>query len=121
MMIEMDPENLTLAQYQTDAEKLAVYPPVYADNANRIAYVGLGLGEEAGEVTRVLTRVFRTDGGQLTAERAAQLGEELGDLLWQMAVLATAAGLDLETIAQQNLAKLRDRQASKTLLARQVS
>ena len=34
------------------------------------------------------------------------LGDELGDVLWYLAEAATAAGLDLEDIANHNIQKL---------------
>jgi NTP pyrophosphatase (non-canonical NTP hydrolase) len=53
---------------------------------------------------------MRDDGGALTAERRAALAAELGDVLWYAAQLATEAGLDLDEIAEDNLAKLLSRQ-----------
>jgi hypothetical protein len=44
----------------------------------------------------------------LAANREFLRGE-LGDLLWYTAAVATACGLDLEDIAQANLARTRDR------------
>ncbi len=53
---------------------------------------------------------MRDDGGVLTDERRDALAAELGDVLWYVAQLATEAGLDLDEIADDNLAKLLSRQ-----------
>jgi NTP pyrophosphatase (non-canonical NTP hydrolase) len=45
----------------------------------------------------------------LTDERREALAAELGDVLWYLAQLATEAELDLEELAEANLAKLASR------------
>lgn len=67
----------------------------------------LGLAGEAGSILNVYKKYLR-DGIDVAAHRE-QLQEELGDLLWYVAAVATACGLDLETIARANLARTRDR------------
>lgn len=67
----------------------------------------LGLASETGSILNVYKKYLR-DGIDVAASRE-QLEEELGDLLWYMAAVATACGLDLETIARANLARTRDR------------
>jgi NTP pyrophosphatase (non-canonical NTP hydrolase) len=54
-------------------------------------------------------KAIRDDGGVLSDERRAALAAELGDVLWYVAQLATEAGLDLDEIAEDNLAKLLSR------------
>jgi hypothetical protein len=51
---------------------------------------------------------YLRDGIDLAANRQL-LREELGDLLWYAAAVATAYRLDLEDVAQANLARTRDR------------
>jgi NTP pyrophosphatase (non-canonical NTP hydrolase) len=67
----------------------------------------LGLASETGSILNVYKKYLR-DGIGLAANREF-LREELGDLLWYTAAVATACGLDLEDIAQANLARTRDR------------
>jgi len=67
----------------------------------------LGLASEAGSIVNVYKKYLR-DGINLAANREF-LREELGDLLWYAAAVATACGLDLEDIAQANLRRTRDR------------
>ena len=56
-----------------------------------------------------MKKAIRDDGGALSDERRAALAAELGDVLWYLAQLATEAGLDLDEIAEDNLAKLLSR------------
>lgn len=67
----------------------------------------LGLASETGSILNVYKKYLR-DGIDLAANRQF-LHEELGDLLWYVAAVATACGLDLEEIAEANLRRTRDR------------
>ena len=66
----------------------------------------LGLASETGSILNIYKKYLR-DGIDLVANREF-LREELGDLLWYVAV-ATACDLDLEEIAEANLRRTRDR------------
>jgi len=64
-----------------------------------------GAAEEAGEVlAHIRKHVFQKR--ELDRQR---LAEELGDVLWCVAAVATAAGVSLDTIGQSNIEKLRAR------------
>jgi NTP pyrophosphatase (non-canonical NTP hydrolase) len=64
-----------------------------------------GLAEEAGEVLGLVRkRVYQ----QREATRD-QLVEELGDVLWCLAVTAESLGVTLEEVGATNVAKLRRR------------
>ena len=67
----------------------------------------LGLASETGSILKVYKKYLR-DGIDLTANRE-YLREELGDLLWYVAAVATAFGLDLGEIADTNLHRTSDR------------
>ncbi|ETA01709.1 putative pyrophosphatase [Frankia sp. CcI6] len=67
----------------------------------------LGLAGETGSILSVYKKYLR-DGIDLAANREF-LREELGDLLWYVAAVATACGLDLDDIAGHNLRRTRDR------------
>ncbi len=97
---------MELSDYQRRSRATAVYPGA-GDN---LLYPTLGLCGEAGEVAEKVKKMVRDDGGGLTAERRDALAAELGDVLWYVSQLATEAGLDLETIAAENLEKLFSRQ-----------
>jgi NTP pyrophosphatase (non-canonical NTP hydrolase) len=96
---------MRLFEYQRAARGTARYPDV-GDN---LVYPTLGLAGEAGEVAEKVKKLLRDDDGVLTDERRAALAAELGDVLWYVAQVATEAGLDLESVAQANLAKLASR------------
>jgi NTP pyrophosphatase (non-canonical NTP hydrolase) len=72
----------------------------------------LGLAGETGSILNVYKKYLR-DGIDLMANREF-LREELGDLLWYLAAVATACGLDLEDIAAENLRRTRDRYVSRS-------
>jgi NTP pyrophosphatase (non-canonical NTP hydrolase) len=67
----------------------------------------LGLASETGSILNVYKKYLR-DGIDLAANREF-LREELGDLLWYTAAVATACGLGLDEIAEANLRRTRDR------------
>jgi hypothetical protein len=67
----------------------------------------LGLASATGAILNVYKKYLR-DGIDLITNREF-LHEELGDLLWYLAAVATACGLDLEEIAVANIRRTRDR------------
>jgi NTP pyrophosphatase (non-canonical NTP hydrolase) len=100
-----------LSEYQRRSRRTAVYP----DAGRNLAYPALGLCGEAGEAAEKVKKAMRDDGGVLTDERREALGAELGDVIWYVAQLATEAGLDLDAVAEGNLAKLLSRQRRDAL------
>jgi NTP pyrophosphatase (non-canonical NTP hydrolase) len=67
----------------------------------------LGLASETGSILNVYKKYLR-DGIDLSVNLDL-LREELGDLLWYVAAIATACELDLDEIAGANLERTRDR------------
>jgi len=67
----------------------------------------LGLAGEAGSVASEYKKMLRD--GQAHAWWKPRMREELGDVLWYVAAIATHLELDLDEIAQANLEKTRDR------------
>lgn len=98
--------NMDLNKYQTEALKTAVYPNM----GSNFPYPALGLAGEAGEVADKLKKVIRDNDGVLTDPVRDAVAKEIGDVMWYVAVLAYELDYDLETIAQNNLAKLASRQ-----------
>ncbi len=66
---------------------------------------GLGLAGEAGEVAELIKKQIG-HGHEVAPEATAK---ELGDALWYTALVATLYDLDLGTIAEENIEKLRRR------------
>ena len=101
---------MTLDDYQAEARQTALYPPRY-----RVTYPALGLASEAGEVASKVKKVLRDRGGDFSAEQIAAIKDELGDVLWYVAVLASDLDLSLDDIAANNVEKLRSRMARGTI------
>jgi NTP pyrophosphatase (non-canonical NTP hydrolase) len=69
----------------------------------------LGLVGEAGSLLSEFKKLLRDGGAHERFKQ--QVEEELGDILWYVANLASKFGLDLDTIAADNLAKTTGRWA----------
>lgn len=67
--------------------------------------LALGVGGEAGEVQEIIKKGHRP-GREVDV---LHLKEEIGDVLWYLAVLADTYDLDLEEIALENIDKLAKR------------
>lgn len=96
--------------YQSGARRTAVYA-----ERHRVVYPALGLASEAGEVAGKIKKVLRDRDGDFAAAPLDALEDELGDVLWYLAVLASDLGLSLDEIARRNLDKLRSREARGTI------
>ncbi len=70
--------------------------------SGRLAMAGLGLAGESGEVADMLKKVLY-HGRDISAIRFA---DELGDLLWYLAILASTLNIKLEDIMEHNIDKL---------------
>lgn len=101
---------MSLATYQLEARTTAIYP-----SETKVIYPALGLAGEAGEICNKTKKILRDDAGNLTDEKRSQLVDELGDVLWYVANLATDLGVTLEEVARLNLAKLNSRKERGTL------
>ncbi|PKQ59760.1 hypothetical protein B5566_02650 [Mycobacterium sp. MHSD3] len=105
-----------LVAYQRHAASTAIYPGAAdLDSYEGLAYVTLGLAGEAGELANKVKKIARDFGGQVTNVDRAKLADELGDCLWYVAQFATQLGIDLDAIANTNLAKLHSRQVRGVL------
>jgi len=106
--------NYTMNEYQADAAATAIYKW-------KVIYPALGLANEAGEVLGKLKKLIRDndvrfDGkSKITDQQRADLGAELGDVLWYISNLSRDLGLTLNDIAAMNLEKLLSRQERGTL------
>jgi NTP pyrophosphatase (non-canonical NTP hydrolase) len=96
---------MDFSEYQKRSRETAIYPGKDKD----FIYPALGVAGEAGEVIEKIKKAVREDSGKITAERKEALQKEMGDLLWYLAQLATETGIDLNQVAEENLAKLLSR------------
>lgn len=98
--------------YQEKARQTANYPDIGAP----YIYPVIGLAGESGELANKIKKIFRDDGGVLTAERKAQIEGELGDILWYVAQIATELHLSLSDVAEHSIEKLQSRLARGTIV-----
>jgi NTP pyrophosphatase (non-canonical NTP hydrolase) len=90
---------VTLDEYQKAAAR-TLNPRL--NDQEKLLDAAAGITEEAGEVLAHV-RKHLYQGRELNRER---LAEELGDVLWCVAAVATVSGLELGSIARQNQQKL---------------
>jgi NTP pyrophosphatase (non-canonical NTP hydrolase) len=95
---------MDLNDYQQAARRTAIYA-----EGHRVIYPALGLASEAGEVAGKIKKVLRDQGGDFARAPLEAIKDELGDVLWYVAVLAGDLGLSLDEIAAANLSKLASR------------
>lgn len=109
---------MDLKSYQTQALLTDQVPGSSDDEiATALVVPMLGLAGETGQLLSEYKKHLR-DGAahRLFKER---VGEELGDLLWYIANVASKFGLDLDEIAEKNLTKVRARWAAASAQAPQ--
>lgn len=80
---------------------------IYADPI----YPVLGLTEEAGEVAGKVAKSLRDN----TALSEEVITKELGDVIWMVTRIADDMGIDLQTVVETNVRKLKDRQSRNKL------
>jgi len=96
--------KMTVEQYQELAGR--TLPKDWAAQlAMSRAVMGLGLSGESGEVADRIKKEV----GHGHPHDAQRLKEELGDALWYVAAVCTVYGLDMATVAEANIDKLRRR------------
>ena len=95
-------DELTLNQYQKYAARTA---GAGGNGERRLIIAALGLAGEAGEFANMVKKLT-AHGHEISPH---ELADELGDVLWYLSEAATAVGLQLGDLAQQNVEKLRKR------------
>lgn len=103
---------MKLNEFQDDALSTAFF--IGGEHLNSIAYCALGLTEEAGEVAGKIKKMYRDNDGILDVKERDKIGNELGDVLWYLSVLAKQVGLSLEQVAHLNIEKRRQRKLRGT-------
>ena len=99
---------MTFDEYQTQALTTLIRHPDPLMNKTILA---MGVAGEAGEVIEKWKKLVGYWDGDLTADRKADIGKELADVVWYIAVLAHELGLSFDEIMQQNVDKLASRKA----------
>ena len=91
---------MTINEYQQNALRT-----VQGTNGLNIVNGALGLTGEAGEVADLVKKSIY-QGHVLDIDHLAL---ELGDVAWYIAIMAESIGMDLETVLQMNVDKLKNR------------
>ena len=98
-------------QYQSATLDTAIYPNV----RHNWVYPLVGLLGESGELANKLKKVMRDDNMFITGEKRQEVIDELGDILWYVAMLATEFEVNLLTVAELNVSKLAQRKKNNTI------
>lgn len=93
---------MTFDEYQKKSRQTALYPKA----GNNYIYPTLGLAGEAGEVANKIKKIERDHGGVLNEDAREAIIQELGDVLWYIAQLASELKIPLDEVAEKNLKKL---------------
>lgn len=93
---------MTLNDYESMAMRTK---PVYKNFQEQVDNACLGLVGEVGEVVDIIKK-WLYQGHILDKQRVA---EELGDIMWYIALMANAIGISLNEIGHQNITKLLQR------------
>lgn len=108
---------MTATEYEQQAHRT-----IAGHAAENITYLGFGLMAEAGEVADKIAKAVRRVGIKINNNEiifvredsfqfTGNIVDELGDVLWFVAMLARHLGVSLEEVMRRNLNKLADRQA----------
>ena len=97
-----------------DYQKKAISTDAYGGKGDfmSIAFINkvFGLAGESGEVVDKIKKHHRNNNGVISQEDIRELAKELGDVLWYLSAIAHYLGIELDEVAEMNLAKLFDRQ-----------
>ena len=97
---------MTFDEYQQKALKTLLRHP---DPLMNKTILVMGIAGEAGEVVEKWKIMLTYWDSKLTEEGKQELGKELADVVWYIAVMAKELGLSFDDIMQQNVDKLASR------------
>lgn len=98
---------MKLNEYQEEASRTAIFPDELPEflNAGQV-YTVLGQAGESGEIGEKLKKAIRED----EEEYIEEMRDEVGDVLWYLSQVCEEFGWDIGEVAEDNIAKLQDRQ-----------
>ena len=94
-------------EYQSEAETTAIFPdelPEFVETGQ--VYTVLGASGETGEIQEKLKKAIREDDPSYIDD----MRDEVGDVVWYLSQICEEFGWSMEQIAEENLAKLQDRE-----------
>jgi NTP pyrophosphatase (non-canonical NTP hydrolase) len=98
---------MKMSEYQDEANKTS------SAAGHQLYHAAFGLLAEAGEVAGIFQKIERGD--YTFAQAKQKLEKELGDCLWYLSETCTVIGVNLDQIAEINIAKLRDRKSRSVI------
>lgn len=102
---------MSFAKYQLKAKEFIAY-----DETQPFNYLLPALAEEVGELQGIYAKNFRKHGSyNLDYEQATQVKSELGDILWNLALIAREEGWTLTSVAEGNIDKLQKRKENNEI------
>lgn len=99
-------EMRTFGEYQAAASRV---PLSLRNNLDRIKLPSVGLQEEAGKISSLLSAATASGRFNLTPEGRQELRDRLADTLWYAALLCAEAGIPLQDLAAHSAAQLEAR------------
>ncbi len=100
---------MRLGEYQQAAHRTSLETTYGDGDVARLIYPTLKLAGEAGEFAEKVGKILRDRDGRIDEETRAALADELGDVMWYVAEVATVLDLDLDDVGECNIEKLRSR------------
>lgn len=99
-MTSIAPPDVGMNMYQNEALQTCIY-----DRNKAFEYLVSGLCSEAGEVAGKFAKHWRGDKKLVYQD----IADELGDVLWFIAVISKEMGIPLSDVANANMYKLASR------------
>lgn len=99
--------------YQVNARTTAIYPG--RGKLLGLLYTSIGLGGEAGEFLNKVKKILRDDNGTVSDERKVAIKNELGDILWYIAMACDELNFRMAEVANDNINKLANRKFLGTI------
>lgn len=112
----MNPSEYQKLAMRTECDQIKSrerYKCHYAPDPIRMNHAVLGLANEVGELSSIMVKWLHYGQPYPLDRVKEEVGEELGDLLWFVAQMCEATGLDILQLMIQNLAKLKARYPNK--------
>jgi NTP pyrophosphatase (non-canonical NTP hydrolase) len=101
---------MQLSEYQEKAHRTSLNTCYgEAQPMGRLIYPTLKLAGEAGEFAEKVGKLLRDKDGVIGDEDRSALADELGDVLWYAAEVATVLEANLDEVARRNIEKLQSR------------
>ena len=102
---------MTFEEYQKQAPQTLIR---HKDPLIAQTILAMGVSGEAGEVLEKWKKILVYQNGVFSDADKQEMGKELADVVWYIAVFADELGLSLDTLMQENLKKLASRKARGT-------